>query len=124
MKQCQKNQKTPCSYNKCPNLVGSGYLYCSQHGSIIIKQYDKDRGSSTKRGYNSRWRKARLIYWGEHPLCVECLKENKIIEATVIEHIVPHKGDMVLFWDESNWQSLCKSCHDRKTVRQDGGLGK
>ena len=32
--------------------------------------------------------------------------------ATVVDHIIPHKGDSDLFWDESNWQSLCKRCHD------------
>ena len=26
------------------------------------------------------------------------------------------RGDQTLFWDESNWQSLCQPCHDRKTV--------
>lgn len=32
--------------------------------------------------------------------------------ATVVDHIVPHRGDPVLFWDERNWQPLCKRCHD------------
>lgn len=33
-------------------------------------------------------------------------------QATVVDHIVPHRGNAVLFWDETNWQSLCKGCHD------------
>jgi 5-methylcytosine-specific restriction protein A len=24
-----------------------------------------------------------------------------------------------LFWDEGNWQPLCKSCHDHKTMIED-----
>ncbi|WP_304879789.1 HNH endonuclease [uncultured Parasutterella sp.] len=28
-----------------------------------------------------------------------------------------------MFWDESNWQALCKRCHDRKTAAEDGGFG-
>ena len=32
--------------------------------------------------------------------------------ATVVDHIIPHRGDKTLFWDETNWQSLCKTCHD------------
>jgi len=32
--------------------------------------------------------------------------------ATVADHIVPHKGDLKLFWDERNWQGLCAPCHD------------
>lgn len=116
--------KRPCSYNGCPNLIELGQIYCQIHKTKAAKQYDKDRGTSTSRGYDSNWRKARIRYLREHPLCVECLKENRIVEATVVDHIIPHKGDMVLFWNESNWQSLCKSCHDRKTVKQDGGFGR
>ena len=33
----------------------------------------------------------------------------------VIDHIIPHRGDPILFWDRSNWQPLCKDCHDHKT---------
>jgi len=32
--------------------------------------------------------------------------------ASVVDHIVAHRGDQELFWDQSNWQSLCKPCHD------------
>ncbi|MFR3634507.1 MAG: HNH endonuclease [Sutterella sp.] len=35
----------------------------------------------------------------------------------------PHKGDMALFWDQSNWQPLCHTCHSKKTAREDGGFG-
>jgi 5-methylcytosine-specific restriction protein A len=28
-----------------------------------------------------------------------------------------------LFWNETNWQPLCKECHDRKTATEDGGFG-
>ncbi|WP_144469068.1 HNH endonuclease signature motif containing protein, partial [Bacillus pumilus] len=35
----------------------------------------------------------------------------------------PHKGDKKLFWDSSNWQPLCASCHNRKTAKEDGGFG-
>ena len=27
--------------------------------------------------------------------------------------IVAHKGDKRLFWDRSNWQPLCVTCHSR-----------
>ena len=41
--------------------------------------------------------------------------------ATVVDHIRPHKGNRELFWDRTNWQSLCKQCHDRKTLTEDMG---
>lgn len=34
--------------------------------------------------------------------------------ACHFDHIIPHRGDMRLFWDESNWQALCESWHDHK----------
>lgn len=41
------------------------------------------------------------------------------MKAEVVDHIVPHRGDEKLFWDESNWQALCKRCHDSKTMTED-----
>lgn len=35
-----------------------------------------------------------------------------MIPASVVDHIVAHKGDQVLFWDTDNWQALCKPHHD------------
>jgi 5-methylcytosine-specific restriction endonuclease McrA len=40
--------------------------------------------------------------------------------AQVTDHIRPHKGNEELFYDQTNWQPLCKSCHDRKTALEDG----
>jgi predicted kinase len=46
-----------------------------------------------------------------------------ITAGEVVDHIIPHKGDYELFWDEGNWQTLCKRCHDVKTATEDGGFG-
>lgn len=43
--------------------------------------------------------------------------------ATVVDHVIPHRGDMELFWDSDNWQSMHKQCHDKKTASEDGGFG-
>jgi 5-methylcytosine-specific restriction protein A len=59
----------------------------------------------------------------EYPCCEECLKENKIVEATIVDHGEPHKGDPVKFWDRSKWRCVCKKCHDKKTAQEDGGFG-
>jgi len=110
--------KRPCRQPGCPNLVESGY--CEKHKKNEWHKYDDKRGTSSERGYNARWRKARLIYLGKHPLCVECEKEGKAEPGTIIDHIIPHKGDMKLFWDTSNWQGLCKRHHDIKTAEETG----
>ena len=78
------------------------------------------KGSSSERGYGHKWQKARLRFLGEHPLCVMCEKQGRITVATVVDHKIPHKGDQELFWDESNWQSLCKPHHDRDKAEEEG----
>ena len=49
-----------------------------------------------------------------------CDAEGLVTPSTTVDHIVPHKGDRTLFWDRTNWQALCKPCHDSKTAREDG----
>ncbi len=106
----------PCSHPMCPVLVPWGKRYCEKHEPL---HRGESRPSSGKRGYNSKWQKARKTYLREHPLCVKCMAEGKLTEATVVDHIRPHRGDPVLFWDKKNWQSLCKPCHDKKTWNED-----
>lgn len=83
---------------------------------------ERSRKGAHARGYNHHWRKRAKLYLQENPLCAECEQQGILTAATVVDHKVPHKGDMSLFWDEDNWQSLCKTCHDRKTATEDGGF--
>jgi len=52
-------------------------------------------------------------------LCVYCLQVDRTTPATVVDHIIPHRGDKKLFWDQSNWQPLCKHCHDSIKAREE-----
>jgi 5-methylcytosine-specific restriction protein A len=85
-----------------------------------------DRPSAARRGYGRRWRKVSAAYLRAHPLCEcrECKEAGRPVPATVVDHIVPHRGDQDLFWDETNWQAMAKPCHDRKTAAEDGGFGR
>lgn len=88
---------------------------------------ERDRFTSTQRGYGYRWQQARLTYLDEHPLCAMHEKRNEVVAAFVVDHIVPPRmvealasrdpakirAAQALFWDSNgNWQSLCKHCHD------------
>ncbi|SEM81262.1 HNH endonuclease [Paenibacillus sp. OV219] len=112
--------KKPCGHIGCTQITRK--QYCEKHVEDKY-QYDRQRGSAALRGYDSKWRAARAGYLRKHPLCVECLNHEAVTEATVVDHIKPHKGDKTLFWDRNNWQSLCKKHHDIKTVKEDGGFG-
>jgi len=113
--------KRPCSHHGCPNLTAE--RFCEQHKKQEQQRQDRYRGTANERGYGVRWQRARLIYLREHPLCAICMEQGLITAGEVVDHIIPHKGDYELFWDETNWQTLCKRCHDVKTATEDGGFG-
>ncbi|WP_312056850.1 HNH endonuclease [Acinetobacter courvalinii] len=80
--------------------------------------------SSTERGYGYRWQKARERFLRSNPLCVYCKASGRVEVATVVDHIIPHRGDQDIFWDESQWQSLCVSCHSSVKQREEKQLFK
>jgi 5-methylcytosine-specific restriction enzyme A len=79
---------------------------------------DRERPSAARRGYGPRWRRARAAFLAQHPLCATCRAHGRVVPATVVDHVVPHRGDQRLFWDESNWAPVCEPCHDAKTARE------
>lgn len=121
----------------CGVLVRDGGGYCPTHRRVVRKEVDSRRGSSTQRGYGYKWQQARAGYLRSHPLCMDHQKVGELVQATVVDHKIPHKLDeamssgdaeriakaKALFWDSENWQSLCKTCHDEKTAREDGAFG-
>lgn len=46
----------------------------------------------------------------QRPLCAECRRNGALTPATVVDHIIPRRGDMELFRDQKNRQPLCKDC--------------
>ena len=52
-------------------------------------------------------------------ICNEAVVNGDRFKRPVIDHKIPHKGDLGIFWDEENLQLLHKSCHDRKTAFED-----
>lgn len=122
-----KRAKRPCARPGCLSWATHG-SYCEKHyqewqakrqerirkaRDQRIQEADARRPNASQRGYNTAWKKARLGYLSRHPICVVCGKP-----ATEVDHIIPHKGDLKLFWDVENWQSLCHECHSRKTFRE------
>ena len=107
--------KVPCHHPGCAELVASGTKYCAKHRSL----HPEEIRSAGARGYNWEWQKARKVFLAANPLCVQCMAEGRYIKATVVDHIIPHRGNQELFWDRNNWQALCKRHHDLKTGNED-----
>jgi 5-methylcytosine-specific restriction protein A len=104
----------PCNYPRCPELITSG-SYCTNHQRALWRQQNAERRDRSP--YGAAWRRARARFLREHPDCAECKRQGHTTPATVVDHVRPHRGDPVLFWDETNWASSCKSHHDAKTRR-------
>lgn len=83
---------------------------------------DKLRPSSRERGYTTEWQKERAAFLArpENRLCACGCGQV----ANVVDHIIPHKGDMKLFWNRNNWQPMHSSCNTRKAIASEGGFGK
>ena len=107
--------RVPCKHPGCAALIPSGTKYCDEHKAL----HPEEVRSAAGRGYGSAWRKASKQLLQAHPLCEECQKQGKYTKATVVDHIIAHRGAERLFWDRSNWRVLCKRCHDRKTMTED-----
>ena len=117
-----RKPKRPCAYPGCPELVDGGY--CEKHKKLVTEQYNKyGRDDFTKNFYKSpAWIICRKKHLEEQPFCVECLKKGKTVKATMVDHIVPIK-DGGSRYDNSNLQSLCWSCHSRKSVEEGSRFG-
>lgn len=107
----------PCRHPGCSGVSRRSSGLCDTHS----------RASHRKRGrnplqsyYTTGWAKASKAFLKANPFCRECGRLGKTTLATVTDHITPHRGDYDLFWNEANWQPLCKPCHDRKTASEDG----
>lgn len=105
----------PCRHPSCCELTREGW--CSKHKP-------KDRRSADAAAWHKLYgldiwiddlRPTQLI---NEPFCRECARRGERVRATEVDHIVPHRGDMALFTDRRNLQSLCKSCHSRKTLAE------
>ena len=107
--------RVPCQHPGCAELITPGTKFCEKHKALhpeVIR-------SAGSRGYGRQWQKASKQYLAAHPLCVRCMEQGRYRKATVVDHIIPHRGDEDLFWDRDNWQALCKPCHDHKTWTED-----
>lgn len=94
----------------------------------LEQQRHAQRFNAHQRGYTREWRKVSRAFLQANPVCrgFDSICEQRGLHrpATEVDHVVPHRGNMRLFWDQTNWQGLCHTCHCRKTAREDGGFGR
>ena len=105
----------PCRHPGCGALTRDGY--CPKH-----------KPKQAARRQSAQWHSwYSLPIWTEdlrpgqllrEPCCRECARRGIRTPATDVDHVRDHRGDWALFTDRDNLQSLCHSCHSRKTMRE------
>jgi 5-methylcytosine-specific restriction protein A len=95
-----------CGFYALPNG------FCLAHQNQQRAQSAAVPGTSLR--HTARFLRERHYYLLCHPMCATC----RIEVATILDHIVPHRGIPRLFWNQSNWQGLCVHCHGVKSARE------
>ena len=111
-----------CGRGGCHRIVPHGTRYCEEH----TKQKNKTdhelyrKNDVGQKLYKTKaWENTRLYHLHEHPFCVDCLALG-IENATDlhVDHIIPlkdYEGDPL---DPTNLQTLCRSCHTKKSLKE------
>lgn len=116
--------KRPCARAGCPNVVDRGYCATCKPGSQAAAS-ERLRLSAHRRGYDRTWQRYSAARLKRLPWCTDPYgrHDGQVELATMTDHITPHKGDMTLFWNEQNHQSLCDGCNSYKAAKYEGGFG-
>ena len=124
----------PCRRPGCRALTREGYCpshkpkpmprSCEAAWGPSLGLQPNDRSGSARAAYR-RWYSLKIWTDDLRPgqllrerFCRVCAQKGIRTLATDVDHIRDHKGDWDLFTDRGNLQSLCHSCHSRKTAAE------
>ncbi len=103
-----------CSRPGCAGIIRNAV--CGKCGPFRRRESDRKRPPWKDRLYGWRWKRKARQHLREHPLCATCEAQGKAVAATVVDHVIPHKGNEAAFWG-GELQSLCTRHHNEKTGR-------
>lgn len=90
---------------------------------VVAARKSRKQMDSRRRRPENKWRhtaaykRLRDAFIRGNPKCVICEAEGRFTIATVVDHIEPvSEGGNAFDW--GNLQSLCETCHNRKTGRE------
>lgn len=112
-----------CKKSGCGRSAVPGKDYCERHqncNQALDRKIFTKRGKSNQWHYlyqTAEWRRRSKAFLKKYPFCFICGAPS-----TITDHIVPHRGDLTLFWNEENWQPMCQRCHSRKTLQENNNF--
>jgi len=127
----------PCNKVGCRKFTAPNSGYCADHQKKEprkdYRQYDRERGNSSERGYGANWRKLRLFIIARDPFCmigeicdpvdpVTGKRSGRRAPSTDVDHIKPREAGGTDH--EENLQGACHACHSWKTATQDSKFAK
>ena len=65
--------------------------------------------------HSARYLRKRRAFMRRHPGCQLCERQGLTVPSEELDHIIPLAERPDLAEVESNWQALCRSCHENKT---------
>ena len=82
-------------------------------GEQTKRDYDRKRaGVESRKWYSSkRWKQLRAIVLASEPYCARCERRGIVTPSDTVNHKRPHRGSYELFWQRSNLEGVCASCH-------------
>ena len=105
----------PCRRPGCGALTRDTYCQAHKPAKAARRESAEWHSWYGLKVWTDDLRPAQLM---RQPFCRACLEAGIRTRATVVDHIVPFRGDWQLFVDPNNHQSLCKRHHDQKTARE------
>lgn len=105
----------PCRHPGCPELTRDGWCPSHKPRQAARRESAAWHGWYSLPVWTDDLRPGQLF---REPFCRACAQRGIRTHATDVDHIRDHKGDWTLFTARDNLQSLCHSCHSRKTMRE------
>lgn len=121
-----------CTYSGCNEIVTVPVGFrdsprCAKHARIVEptpkREYAHHHIDGKNIYHSYQWRKLRLGFVAQNPLCLHCEQYGIITAGYIVDHIVEIEDGGAIF-DINNLQHLCKSCHNAKTAREKIKRGK
>lgn len=103
-----------CKHPGCRMLTSEGY--CPVHKPKAVR-LESSAWHYLYTDPRYGWKDRRADQLIREPWCRECARTGHRVRATDVDHIEPHQGDVRMFM-KGDLQSLCHSCHSRKTMRE------